>query len=574
MKNLPLSTFLVILSVMVALAACNSESAVTAPVAPTYEVSGPWHGMATFQADQAAAVPEPVDVTWTLQTAGTDVTLEYRQGASDPVLYTGTLTGVALSAGAGATRLDGTFSSADSFSGAIFNTADNTKKADLVLSKGEPEPEPAPGPAPEPEPGFGLTLSQSTVDVTLDGTTSLMVALENEQNVSGEPTLTLTDADGAPLSAASGVKWEVKPLNGAADGIADGADFELTVSAPSSTATPGSYAYGVRVTFDGTGDGTEAMSQASLTVNVTSPPETAPLAWQDVADAPLALFESQGAAIGGVLYVLGGFYNRDAKATAEVYAYDVAANTWTKRSDMPVPMTHAGTAVDGEKVYLAGGFTGDHPGPSSDVVLIYNTREDTWERGPSLPEKRGGGALVKLGRTLHFFGGTVRVGGHYLEDKGDHWTLDLDNPVVWEGAALLPNPRNHIAGVALGGKIYAIGGQHLGDEEEGNQKSVDAFDPATGTWQAVAPLPLPLSHTSASTLAWGGHIIVVGGVTQESEEVEAVVEYDPAADAWRELTPLPAPRQSPVAGYVDGQLVVTTGSAPYAQPESDSWIGR
>ena len=580
MKKFPLPTFFVTLFIMIALAACNREDAVTTPAPPTYEVSGAWHGAATLEDGGA---PESVDVSWTMQVTGTDVTLEYRQGASDPTLYTGTLTGVTLSVDAGASQLGGTFGSADSFSGAIVNASDNTKKADLALSRGQaqPTPEPAPGPAPgptpgpEPEPSFDLALSHDTVEVTLDGTSSLTVALENEQNLSGEPTIALTGADGAPVDSTDGVKWAVQPIDDGSGGVS----YNLAFSAPSSTATPGSYAYGVRVTFDGAGDGTGggagAVSQeASLTVNVTPPPEAAPLTWTKAANAPLALFEAQGAAVDGALYVFGGFYNHDVKATTESFAYDASANTWKRRSDMPVPLTHAGTAVDGERVYLAGGFTGDHPGPSSDVVLVYNTREDTWARGPSLPEKRGGGALVKLDRTLHFFGGTVRVGGRYLEDKGDHWTLDLDNPVAWKIAAPLPNPRNHIAGAALGGKIYAVGGQHLGDEEGGNQRSVHVFDPATGTWQAVAPLPLPLSHTSASTLAWGGHLIVVGGVTQKSEEVKTVLEYDPGANTWRKLTPLPAPRQSPVAGFVNGHLVVTTGSAPDAKPESNSWVGK
>ena len=234
---------------------------------------------------------------------------------------------------------------------------------------------------------------------------------------------------------------------------------------------------------------------------------------------------------------------------------------------MPVAITHAGQAADGAAVYLAGGFVGDHPGASTSNVWRYDTQGDTWTAAPDLPAARGGGALARVGRTLHFFGGATRTAGvNVLTDFGDHWTLDLgptdaiaDDAAQWVSAAPLPNPRNHLGGAALGGLVYAVGGQLGGDEQSGNQSSVHAYDPSTGAWTEVAGLPIPVGHVASSTFVVGNRIVVAGGVTQNSKEIDDVFAYDATANAWPALTPLPKNLQSPVADLVGDTIVVTAG---------------
>ena len=300
------------------------------------------------------------------------------------------------------------------------------------------------------------------------------------------------------------------------------------------------------------------------------------LVWREAAGAPLARFEAQGAAVGSRLYVFGGFdrmVNGQPLATRQSHAFEPGTNRWTRVADLPEAVTHAGVAVDGNSVYLAGGFVGDHPGPQTNHVWKYDTTRDAWTPVVPLPEARGGGALVRAGRNLHFFGGTVRRGDTYVRDAADHWVLNLDAPTAWRAAAPMPNPRNHLAGAALSGKVYAIGGQHLGDEHGGNQTDVWMYDPARDAWMARAPLPRPLGHVSASTVVWDGRIVVVAGLTRDARKVAGVTAYDPDANRWEELPPLPAARQSPVADVVNGRLVVATGSSD-AGPMASTWIGE
>lgn len=297
------------------------------------------------------------------------------------------------------------------------------------------------------------------------------------------------------------------------------------------------------------------------------------LAWQKKAPAPSTLFESQGVTVGNKLFVLGGFYNSAIEATKKAYAYSFQTNTWEKLADLPEKTTHAAVAVDQDVIYLVGGFVGDHYGSSTKRVWKYNIGQNRWSAGPALPASRGGGAAAIVNGKLHFFGGVLKERSTYVKDSGDHWTLNLAGGTTWRRAASMPNPRNHLGGAALGGKVYAVGGQHLGKEKYGNQSAVHRYDPATDRWQAVAKLPRPTGHINASTTVRSGVIVVVGGVTQGFEHLDNVLSYNPATNAWREQKPLPEPRSSSVAGSIRGRLVVTTGRYVKLNLHKDTWVG-
>jgi hypothetical protein len=289
--------------------------------------------------------------------------------------------------------------------------------------------------------------------------------------------------------------------------------------------------------------------------------------WETRTPASIPRYEAQGIAANGMLYVFGGFFTSHA-ATAQSDAYDPNTDTWLPISDTPELLTHSGQAVDGATVYFAGGFIGNHPGGSTNHVWAYNTISDTWTAGTNLPVGRGGGSLVKYGRELHYFGGAERTAGiNVLTDFGSHWVLGLgltdsphDDATSWTVAASMPNPRNHLGGATVAGKIYAIGGQHAGNEHTGNQSDVHAYDPQTDTWNAVASMPKPLGHITSSIIVRNGHIIVAGGVTQGTTKVADVIDYNPISDTWVSLQALPSRRQSPVVGLIGNQIIVSGGS--------------
>jgi hypothetical protein len=116
-----------------------------------------------------------------------------------------------------------------------------------------------------------------------------------------------------------------------------------------------------------------------------------------------------------------------------------------------------------------------------------------------------------------------------------------------------------MGGTVLNGKIYAVGGQHLGDQNT-PQSEVDVYDPATNSWSQTAPMPRPISHVTANVFVRNGLVVVTTGRMANGVLIPNVIEYDPATNTWSELPPVPGPRQSPVSGLIGDQMVVTCGS--------------
>jgi N-acetylneuraminic acid mutarotase len=206
--------------------------------------------------------------------------------------------------------------------------------------------------------------------------------------------------------------------------------------------------------------------------------------------------------------------------------------------------------------------------PSTSHVWIYNTKTNTWSAGPDLPAPRGAGALVKLGNTLHFFGGLETR----QQDQGEQWVLNLKRPTGWVADASMPIAVNHLSGVALNGKIYAIGGQHLWDEDSGNTAAVQVYDSASHAWSIAATLPAPRGHIADSTFVLNNRIVIVGGASNGVPALNDVICYMPGRRGWMTLGTFPEARRAPVARAVGGRLIVTTGDPGDVSATDQTWI--
>lgn len=319
----------------------------------------------------------------------------------------------------------------------------------------------------------------------------------------------------------------------------------------------------------------QIIPQKNLRTDASTTPTT-PLPtridWNSIPNSPVLRAEANGATVNGKLYVLGGYVVKNGAIIAQTRCdvYDPKTNKWTQLGNMPVAFSHSGIAVDGSTIWLVGQYTGNHPGPGSTQVWKYNASNDSWSRGPDLPEPRGAGAAALLGRKLHFFGGMDKT---RTIEQSEHWVLDLDKiSAGWVEKAPMPNGRNHLAGVALNGYIYAIGGQHGQEGEQDAQSEVDRYDPVTDKWTKITSLPGVRSHLVESVFVMNGRIIVPGGEIGYQKQTNTVYAYDPVTNKWSLIGTLPIARSSSVAGVIGpNQIIIATGNG--ANATANAWIG-
>jgi hypothetical protein len=286
--------------------------------------------------------------------------------------------------------------------------------------------------------------------------------------------------------------------------------------------------------------------------------------WERRASQPFGVSEAQGVVIGGKLFTFGGFDVEKAccTPTRRAFVYDPGMDRWTAIRDLPLGVSHAGFTTDGVDVFYAGGYIED----PSRTFQIFGTKQtyryrpalDVYEPLPDLPVERAAGQLEFLDGKLHYFGGQTLA---RTQDTGDHFVLDLANFAAgWTTAAPLPNPRNHLGSAVMGGKLYAVGGQHGHDEGLVTQHEVDVWDPLTNNiWTQLADLPVARGHIAQATFAFQGRVIVLAGEVKDGVSTDVNSAYDPLTNTWVDLTPLPTPRHSGVGRPIGDHLWYTSG---------------
>lgn len=314
------------------------------------------------------------------------------------------------------------------------------------------------------------------------------------------------------------------------------------------------------------------------------------VAWTAVSDAPSSMIDPGAAVVGGSLYVFGGYRRlKPLTASDAINVYDSRSRSWKRLSEkLPYASSHVSTTSDGRVAYLAGGFTvyRSRPCGQYDPCEIFGTR-NVWRFDPSagdggkltdlpdLPEARGSGALVLVGRTLHFFGGvdTGTLGppsyGVDRRERLEHWALDLDAQTAgWRPDVPLPagEGRSHAGTTVVESDIYVVGGQTGFGAPCGGittapctrlLSSVLRFATARPElgWQRMAALPEPRSHTAQTVTkvktAAGARLFVGSGDNPPSVGTSTLWVYMPNAGSgtWSAGSPLPLKRYAAVLKY-------------------------
>lgn len=194
--------------------------------------------------------------------------------------------------------------------------------------------------------------------------------------------------------------------------------------------------------------------------------------------------------------------------------------SWARKADMPEAIAlFAGCAIDGI-FYIAGGASG-----TNETALVPR-------------------------RSLFAY-----------DPKADVWSQKKD----------MKTPRWFVAGAAVNGIFYVIGGG--GGYGTTVTSAVEAYDPKTDTWTSKSPLPSP--RTALSACVSDGILYAIGGISINAEEVRTVEAYDPATDRWTQKAMIPSAGSFGSAQTVDNSIYAFYGIDTFRYDrQTDQWARK
>lgn len=305
---------------------------------------------------------------------------------------------------------------------------------------------------------------------------------------------------------------------------------------------------------------------------VGCPPEDVPEpGWDIRAPMPEARTEVTVTTDGERVFVAGGFVppppdvEDRPPVSRTLLAYDPGTDAWTDEGRVPIGTHHAAFVRVGELLYLIGGYRDNTFDPIGDV-WIYDPAAGEWSEGTPMPTPRGALAFTVLDGRVHTIGGTVE--DVEALDPDEHspsaedasvGTHEVYDPATdsWERLAPMPTPRNHHVAEAVDGRIYVTAGR-MG--RNFTMTVTEVYDPESGAWTEAASLPTGRSGVAGAAL--DGWFYVFGGETfdpGEARTFDDAERYDPDRDLWEALAPMPTARHGLGAAVVNGGIFVVSG---------------
>ena len=289
-------------------------------------------------------------------------------------------------------------------------------------------------------------------------------------------------------------------------------------------------------------------------------------AWTGGPPLAAAVYGPASTSAGGYIYSASGGTFPIGGTSTLFRRYNPASNVWEPLADVPIAVFGATLAHDaaGGRLFLFGGV--------GSVVLnqvqVYNIASNTWSTGTQLPLPRYGMAGGVIGGKIYLVGG-IQSGTSVAQSQ--NWEFDFATQ-TYTPKLSLPTAQARAGYAVAGGKLYVIAGHNdVGALVTTNYE----YDPATNTWATRTPIPAFANQPGAVTLGAAtpechGDIMIVSGGTpalgakadsdpsRAPDSTPITWLYDVATDAWSMGPPLTTGRFALRAEQV-GDIVIAFG---------------
>ncbi|WP_169791611.1 Kelch repeat-containing protein [Sandaracinus amylolyticus] len=253
------------------------------------------------------------------------------------------------------------------------------------------------------------------------------------------------------------------------------------------------------------------------------------LSWTRRADYPFSRQTIQTVAVEDRGIAIGGFGHEgttpstgQARTQAEAFTYSFDEDRWTPWSALPVTRSQFGLVADGEgALWALGGLDYDPAREGEDAFrhLTEIVRADAstgeWQdAGVAMQGARRAFGGARIGDVMYVVGG-MRGEFQLVEDCQ---ALDL-RARAWRTITCPRTPRLNPQLVAIGDRLYLVGGTSRGEGGLAADRTIEVYDPQRDAWSVlIEDLPIEPKHLRAFELR--GRLVLVS--THDAEPVARV----------------------------------------------------
>jgi hypothetical protein len=267
--------------------------------------------------------------------------------------------------------------------------------------------------------------------------------------------------------------------------------------------------------------------------------------------------ESASTLVDGQLIVIGGLRGTLGSVSNAVTVLDLDTGEWRNGARLTKGVHHAAAAAVDKDVYLSGGATSvTNWEPSRNVLRLRPGKG--WEFVARMPEGRQGHAMVAIGEKLYVVGGVGATSDTLIYDTESR---------TWTRGAPLPDARDHLRAVVRNGHVWALGGRH--GKPTGR---VDVYFPSADEWKQGLPLPEPMSAMAVGVIDGDVHVVgsedpsFFGGGVSSSHYV-----FGKKGSRWKPLAREPLGVHGAAYGVYRDSLVIAGGAARNGALSVISW---
>jgi N-acetylneuraminic acid mutarotase len=182
--------------------------------------------------------------------------------------------------------------------------------------------------------------------------------------------------------------------------------------------------------------------------------------------------------VNGKIYAVGGITNEGEVSIVE--EYDPTMNSWIKKTDMPTAISNLSTCVVNGKIYTIGGSTWDNINSARTTLSMveeYDPVTDTWTRKSDLPIPTFDTATVVVNGKIYAIGGRGLLTQSPRAEVTTLSTIMKYDPATdtWSTVGDMRVPRTALSASVVVDMIYVIGGFEVPVEPIATVEEYDLF---------------------------------------------------------------------------------------------------